>query len=172
MGNLDQGTGRFDEALASFSRALAIIEGTLGADHPQAGALLLNIGETHRAAARFEEALRHQRRAAEVFAAHFSEGHPYRGYAEAALAGSLVGLGRAEEAVEYGERALAIVAELGDPHYAAECRFVLAQALWASNRDRRRALALARAAHDALEGSDDPNIVRRRGEIEAWLSGR
>src|SRR5262249_28957893 len=76
----------------------------------------------------------------------------------------------AEEAVPIAERALATVEARPVIEIRALAELRLAQALWASGRDRPRALALARAAHDRLAPTqlkhDLAEVDARRASIE------
>lgn len=53
------------------------------------------------------------------------------------------------------------------PAALAEARFVLAQALWHSDRERPRAFARAEQARDAWR--DVGKAAKQVAEVEAWL---
>ena len=81
------------------------------------------------------------------------------------LGEALFARGKAAEAIPPLERALAIHAAAGSPpNLVAEVAYPLARALWAANRDRARARALAEQALAALAG--DPRV----DEVATWLA--
>jgi len=73
---------------------------------------------------------------------------------------------RAAEPLERGR----LAGKGASPREAEQCRFALACALWASGRDRARALALARQARAGLASLDDAKDIV--AEVDAWLAER
>jgi serine/threonine-protein kinase len=80
-----------------------------------------------------------------------------------------LGLGQAVRAVDEAEKALAMLEDMHrNPFDLAEAQSVLGQALWSSNKDRVRALALATQARDKLRTSEYTFEALR--EVESWLA--
>ena len=77
--------------------------------------------------------------------------------------------GATREARDLLERAIAIL-EKRDAELAAEAEFALAQALWTSPAERRRAVDRARHARAQLAGTRATD--RKRQALEAWLRER
>jgi eukaryotic-like serine/threonine-protein kinase len=89
-----------------------------------------------------------------------------------AIGQSTQNLGRPAEALEPLEKAVRLHAEGQAPELeVAEGRFELARALWAANRDRPRALALARQAWGFFKDAAGVDEAQRR-EMAAWVKAR
>ncbi len=87
---------------------------------------------------------------------------PLTGLGEASL-----GMGRPAAAIEPLERALAIrLTRAGEANELGETRFALARALWDANRERKRALTLARQARVDYARGDQA----KQAEIAEWLA--
>jgi len=77
-------------------------------------------------------------------------------------------VGEPSTAVSYLERSLRVrEGKESDPIPAAQARFALARALWASGGDRTRSLSLARSARQAYATNNRP---RQLGTVDAWLA--
>jgi serine/threonine-protein kinase len=80
-----------------------------------------------------------------------------------------LGLGQAGRAGDEAEKALAMLEGMQrNPFDLAEAQSVLGQALWSSNKDRGRALALATQARDKLRTSEYTFEALR--DVESWLT--
>jgi tetratricopeptide (TPR) repeat protein len=98
--------------------------------------------------------------------------HPYaRAWTQQMLGDSYVKAGKPDRAIEPLERAVAYFTRAsGDRYEKGAARFSLARVLWASGRDRVRAVALAREAKSdlaAVEVRDAASLLR---EVDAWLA--
>jgi tetratricopeptide (TPR) repeat protein len=163
-------TGRPDRALPYLQRAERIYARTLATDSPFLAMARNNVGEALRKMGRYREALDRLEPAlraldasdeARVFAANLlntiGEVHLDRGAPAAAIAPL--------------ERALGLFLRMPNPSDTGHVLFDLARALWESNRDRGRALALARQARADLAAAG----AEGEGELaalEAWLKGK
>jgi tetratricopeptide (TPR) repeat protein len=160
-------TERPDRALPYLQRAERIYARTLPAGSPFLAMARNNVGEALRKMGRYREALDWLEPAlraldasdeARVFAANLldtiGEVHLDRGAPAAATAPL--------------ERALRLFASIPNPSDTGHVRFDLARALWESNRDRGRALTLARQARGDLAAAG----AEGEGELaalQAWL---
>jgi len=77
--------------------------------------------------------------------------------------------GAPRDARDLLDRAMTIL-EKQDVEGAAEAEFALAQAMWASPSERKRAIERARHARSQLAGT--PSTDRKRQAVEAWLRER
>jgi tetratricopeptide (TPR) repeat protein len=86
------------------------------------------------------------------------------------LGGTLVLAGRVDEGLGVLEEAMTLATKTGAKVPAdqiASVEIELAKGLIKARRDRPRALALARAAHDRLVGADE---AAERAEVAKWLA--
>jgi CHAT domain-containing protein/tetratricopeptide (TPR) repeat protein len=100
--------GRLDEAERHHKRALALLEGALGRDHPSVGRAAANLGTMLNEAGRRDEAEPLLRRALAIAEAQPTKDAVSIGIIEDNLAGLLRETGRYEEARGHYERALAL----------------------------------------------------------------
>jgi tetratricopeptide (TPR) repeat protein len=158
-GNILGHLQRWPEALEAVDHALKIIEAHGGRDAETVnmrGEILLALGRLREARDTFDKAVEFEQN-------------------DRTLAYPLTGLGRVKiaegdpkGAVAHLERALRMrEAEETDPTFLAETRFALAQALWDSGVDRKRAFSLAT---EAKEGYAHEHVARELGEVDAWLA--
>jgi hypothetical protein len=95
------------------------------------------------------------------------------------IGGALVYQGKYDEARAVYDEALAIreralklrEADVREPIALAETRFDLARALWATKKDRKRAVELAKLARAEYEKAG-PAFKKKLPEIERWLRKR
>jgi serine/threonine-protein kinase len=146
LGMLEQDEGDFDAALRDESRAVAILNATLGPDHPATGVALSNLADWLERPA---EALPLAQRALAI-AEKATGASADTGYALLALGGALRGLGRDEEVIGPSERALAIFQREQRPLAVADAQANLGLALHATRRDEPRARALLLRARETL----------------------
>jgi tetratricopeptide (TPR) repeat protein len=110
---------QYDEALHLYTRALAIIEASLGPDHPNAAHVLNGLGETHRAVGRGAEAIPLLERALAIRAVSSVQSEELA-ESRFALARAL-GPAQAQRARELAEQALqAYAAAVGSEREQAE----------------------------------------------------
>jgi tetratricopeptide (TPR) repeat protein len=164
--------GRYSDAVSVLERALSAAERWPGATPAYEPMARINLANALLGLGRHAEARPHYERAVDSAARAFSPSGPE-------VAEALLGLGRChlaagapEQAIEPLERALAIHAESPtEPLEHARTRFVLAQALWNSRRDRPRALTLAQEALAAYETA--PGLrTTERDQVTTWLAHR
>jgi hypothetical protein len=100
----------------------------------------------------------------------YGVGHPQTGFAFAEIGQTLLAMHRAKEALPALERAVALLLErkVSDLDLAAP-RFALAQALWSTGGDRKRAVELADAAHAAWQEAGGP-AHDSASHAHAWLA--
>ena len=136
----------------------------------EAAYTLSNRGEYLVALGRPGEALEPIRRGLAAWEAQSGPRSPLLGYPLTALGRALLALARPSDALPPLERALRL-REAGeqDPFLVAETRFALARALWDAERDRTRALILAKKARAAYERAPDEKDA---AEIGTWLATR
>ena len=156
--------GDLDGARVELEAALAVQRRAFGDGHPDVATTHQNLAELALEAGDHAAARAHALAAVAGYEASVGADHrdlvvPLWLVGRVALAER-----RPQAAIAPLERALALP-EI-EPLQAAELRFVLAQALWAAGKDRRRALELARAALAAQEDDDG------RAPIAAWLEKR
>jgi tetratricopeptide (TPR) repeat protein len=163
-----QALGRSGEAEPLLRRMVETITRLVGPENARVAQALLNHGETLTDLRRFDEAEAALQRALSIWrdrnASPFFEGYGLMDLGRLKLAA-----GATHEARDLLERAIAIL-EKRDADLAAEAQFALAQALWTSPGERRRALELARHARTQLAGKLSTD--RNRQALEAWLRER
>jgi len=169
LGDVLKDLGNLDAALAAEDRALAIWseQGSSFAAKAEnnKAEILLALARPAEAEVTFERALRALER--EGGPDNILLAYPLNGLGETKLA-----QGDAEAAVRWFERALRLrqdSKEQYSPLLVAETQFGLARALWGANRDRPRALSLARSARAGYgDGHHDDDLAK----VDAWLAGR
>jgi tetratricopeptide (TPR) repeat protein len=161
--------GKEAEAAMYFERALSIRRKTLGPKHPTLANSLINLSQILVHQGRYAEALPRLEEAVDIRESALGPNHPDLAVALISLAEGLVWADRPGEAVSYAERAVAVRENVsGDSTILAMARFALAQALWASGKDRPRAIVLAKRARDELD--DDPGLKEEADRIDEWLA--
>ena len=99
--------------------------------------------------------------------------HPELAYTLTSLGLCALDAKRPTDGVEPLERALALRSNRDeDPRLLAFTQFALAQVLWATRSDRKRAVALARSARDAYASSEGADVASQLPIIENWLQSR
>ena len=172
LGSALRSLGRIDEAREHMVAALAILRALLPAGSPRLGSSLGNLASLHYDAGEYTEARDRYAEAFDVFAQTLDETHPFYAFALQGRGKSRWRVGEVDEGQTDLERAIAIHREAGkEPRRLAEARFALAELLWNTNRDRTRAVALARAAIDEVAAVPDADPAQRQA-WERWLSER
>jgi serine/threonine protein kinase len=148
--------------LPMFREQLALFEQAYGESHPRVGNVLFNIGDV----------LAHLHRDAEAILAFERSVAIYRRFADptsndlnqplAELGETYVRVGRFADAVAPLEASLPV--DTGDD---ARKRLSLAEALWESHGDRRRAVVLGRDARRLADKA--PALAALRAEADDWL---
>ncbi len=163
--------GQLDQAEAYYRESITLLETTLGADHPRVAIALTNFGATLQAEHKSAEALAAFQRALVINDHRFGPSYVDSFDALLGEGKSLTSLGRPNDALAPIEKALEI-ATSGDPSdwSAADARFALAQALWDSGGDRKRARELAAAARTGMATVSDATAQRDLAEIDAWIA--
>jgi len=163
-----QELGRSAEAEPLLRRMVETITRLVGPENARLAQALLNHGETLTDLRRFPEAEAALQRALSIWrdrsASPFFEGYGLMDLGRLKLAA-----GSTREARDLLERAIAIL-EKRDAELTAEAQFALAQALWASPAERRRAIELGRRARGVL--ARKLSTDRTRQALDAWLRER
>jgi hypothetical protein len=163
--------GQLQAALADVDRALAVYRAAYGNGSPQLWVVLNARGEILEAMGRYAEAETDQRAAIERANELFGTEHPWTAIAFSDLGKVLIDEKKPREALPLLEKSLRI-RERSDPNLeeTAESRFALARALWETDQDRPRALALSTIARDAY--AKLPAHQKDVAEIDAWLADK
>ncbi|MCE9574940.1 MAG: serine/threonine-protein kinase [Deltaproteobacteria bacterium] len=151
IGTVQARQGLLALAASSYARALAIIERTLGPEHPDVAHALMNAAETMRAQGALDESERALARTLAIWTKSYGPDHPYLAYAELAMATTLGAAHRPKESLASARRGLAIAtAQLGAEHeIVADLRATIGAAEVALGHapvgiaDERAAVALA-----------------------------
>jgi tetratricopeptide (TPR) repeat protein len=161
--------GRLDEALELMKRAMNIAENAFGEGNAELGEYLYSLCAVYGRRAEFALALPLCRRSLEVTEKALGTEHPRLVSPLLTLARTYVGLAQPAEAIPIAERALHLAEKLGARNIIATARADLAIALWNAERDRSRALDLARQARAAFADLGDD---KEAAVVAAWLVRR
>jgi eukaryotic-like serine/threonine-protein kinase len=149
--------GDLDEALKYQQRAVTVFEKAFGRENPETAMALNGLGGIAFKKGDLEAALAAGKAALAIREKTLGPDHPRVAYDLALVSGALIGLDRSAEAIEPLERALAMrIKRDGESEEVAEGRFELAEAMWNANRDRPRALRLARQAREYIRTMGHP----------------
>ena len=167
MGLLHSFAGRHEASMAAHREAVGVYTESLGRQHAETGAALgrqasalHDAGAYEAALPLFEEAMRILRAADPTHARLLDQ---IRGWASCQLA-----VGRPKAALQRLEAGLTISAKRDEaPVFTARLEFLTARALWAADRDRTRARALAESALGRLNGDDEH--AEDKSKIQTWL---
>jgi eukaryotic-like serine/threonine-protein kinase len=156
-----------EEAATYFKRGLAVAEGAFGTDLPEP-AVLVDLGFVSLEEEKYEEALGLFRRADALLEKQLKPDNPRLVLPLLGLGQTFLGLKDAGQSLPYLERAITLpAAKARDVAYA---KFALARALFARERDPKRAFDLAVESRDALSslrrGARD---ARELARVEAWI---
>jgi len=164
---------RHEDALAYYRRSGDIRIAKYGPEHPQAARAHSALGAALADLGRYADALEQHREAEKIYRKALGDEHEQ-------VAGALLGVGEAQlrlgqpaRAIAPLEEAVAILAKTeGNRVWWALAGFTLANALWDSNRDRKRALSLARESRGILAAAEDQDSHNKAADVEAWLKAR
>ncbi len=163
--------GRFAEARKHFLRAKAHYSRVHDARHPKVGSVLFKLGYLALDERNYEEAVKQCVAALGLLTPKRGSRHPFVVYSRLCLGEGQLGRGKPTAAIQPFERGLAALeANKANPEEICEARFGLARALWAANRDRKRALALATKAEKAARAKRKGGDLHKK--ITAWLAKR
>jgi tetratricopeptide (TPR) repeat protein len=162
--------GLDEEALMHTDRAIAVQEKALGAGHPELARQFSNRGEILRALGRYPEAMQSFQRARTIWERELGPDNLNLAYPLLGIGVIHLAQGSPARALAPLERAFSIRAlHDNEPSRRADTGFALAQALWASNRDRTRARTLAVQARDAYAKAGAKTDL---AAVERWLTSR
>ena len=139
----------------------------LGGDHPDLAVSMNNIAAVHQWADRHEEALRWAKKALAQREPKLGLDHPWLAHSLFTIGQASLDSGRHDEAIAAFERIERLLA--GNEHLPvllAESRLHLAEVLWATERDRERGLALARAVLRERPGTEEATTAAEK--IAGW----
>jgi tetratricopeptide (TPR) repeat protein len=157
------GLGRHREALEWLEKARAVYTAHFGDHSADAAQMFLLEAEAMWKHGKRGEAERLAERGYTIDAEALPVGDPIRVQAANAFAFFAMEAGDRRRALALAEEALAAASSAQDPAGFAEAQFGVAQLLWSTGGDRRRAVDLIRAA------SRSPDESMRR-DAEAWLA--
>jgi tetratricopeptide (TPR) repeat protein/predicted Ser/Thr protein kinase len=163
---------RDEEAEAHYLEALGIIERAHGPEHPHVAYTLINLANMLGGQDKPGEALPYNKRALEILEKALGPKHPNLGYPLTAIGKNLTALKRPRKALAPLKRALELREAKKTPDMQmAFTRFALANALWDSGKNRKRAIQLARqaAANYTRAGKASTEPL---AEVEAWIAER
>jgi tetratricopeptide (TPR) repeat protein len=159
--------GQHEEALQHLEKSIAIEKDGLGAGHPDLALQLNNRGEILRMLGRYGDARASLEQARSIWERELGPDNAWLAYALTGIGETLLAEGRANEALVPLARALKIrQAQDSDAAHQGETMFAYARALWDSNRDHNRAIALGEDARSFYERTPAKDKLR---EVEAWL---
>ena len=163
---------RPEEAETHFARALEILEPVVGRDHVDHAESVYGLARVDLALERLDAAERRLERVLAIREKFYGKDHNQVVHVLTRLARLRLRQGQPERARELAERAVAAVAEReGDIAEGGLARYALARALWRTNGDRGRALALAKEAAKRL--ADSPAYwAKTAREVDSWLAER
>jgi len=162
------GLGRDEEALATVERAIATMEAALGSQHPQVAIFILDRGEIRLALGQASQARADFERTLAIWKTDETPPESMS-YALTGLGLSFLAEDRAREAVAPLEEAYRIRESVkAPPQLRAQTSFALARALWQTERDRPRALVLAREARDLFPENKDADRRKVDEALASW----
>jgi hypothetical protein len=160
--------GRDAEAEPPGRRSVETFDRVLGPDSVQSALALLDYGETLTALARPADARAALTRAIRIWRGAGASAF-FIAYAEFDLARVALAEDKPAEARALLEGAVEVLAGQ-DKTVGAQARFLLAETLWKTPRERDKALTLARRARDELVAAAAP--AKKTAEIDGWLQQR
>jgi tetratricopeptide (TPR) repeat protein len=158
--------GRDQDAEPVINQALETVDRLTGSSSARFGQILLDRAEILTELRRFDQARSDLVRAQAIFK-ETGASPLFEGYGLLDLGRLQIATGALRDARATLQRARDIL-HAQNPEFAAEADFALARALWPSDRERGRAVSLARQARDAI--GSDPRGARQRKTIDDWLS--
>ncbi len=151
------------KALATAEQALVVEREVKGETHIETALAHYNVGDTLLSNDRPRDAVDSIRKAIAIWDQQLPPDHPYLDAGHIAIGDALLRAGDPRSAIAPLELAVAAGKGAGP-----RTKFFLARALWESNADRKRGVAVAKQVLAALPRED----AKLRSEIERWLIGR
>jgi tetratricopeptide (TPR) repeat protein len=151
--------------LPLFRDQLALFRRAYGDDHPRVANTLFNLGDVLAHLGRDREAVAALEQSVAIYRRFASETSIALNAPRAALGQAYVRVGRFADAVATLEPTLAL--DTGDQPAK---QLALAEALWQTGGDRRRAIALAQKAGQLAAA--DPDQAALVGQAERWVRAR
>jgi tetratricopeptide (TPR) repeat protein/predicted Ser/Thr protein kinase len=169
LGMVTNALGDHVAALAYHERALVVYEAAYGPEHPEVAVTLMLIGAQLGDMGEHARAIEQLEQARERVERSLGSEHPRHSEVLHEMGRVLLERNESGRAVDVLERAVAQRVAIGAD--ADSTRFLLARALWAADRDRVRAMDLAR---DAREGLAErlPVTATSVARIDTWLAER
>jgi tetratricopeptide (TPR) repeat protein len=159
------GKAHHDAAIARFQHAKELIEKQSGTDSIELAVLLINYGQV-RSEDSVEESLALLRQAKEILQHHKD---PRVSAPATAMAIVAYNAKRYKDALQYAEESLAALDANAPPAQVAHVKQLIAQSLWHTNGDHKRARQLATEARDIwakLGPRSEPQVKN----LDAWLA--
>jgi eukaryotic-like serine/threonine-protein kinase len=170
IAGLDQLESKDADGVARYERALGIYYKVYGEDNPNVAVTLANLGALHLVSERAAQAFDVFQKALAIDERVLGPDHPGVAYDLSGMGRAKLALGRPREALPLLERALAIREKAGvGTVETADAQFGLAQALWRTGGDRKRARKLAESAIALYEEDADPLAKESAKDTRAWL---
>ena len=164
------GQGRHEEASAETRVSLAILEATLGADHPTVAATRNDLATTLLALGHPPQAERELRAALATFERTLPDEHPNLVIVRTNLGDALAAQGDLDGARAVLERAVAVAERIeGSVQARADARRALAKVLRRSPDGQRRARELAERAREDYRTLPPDALDGQLEELDAWL---
>jgi eukaryotic-like serine/threonine-protein kinase len=167
LGLLSMEQGDHERAWQLFEQACTIWESTSGLQHPAVASCLGNLGRIHHARGEHDEADAKYAQALGIL-------EQVHGPASSTLVPTLLSLanlglerGEPAQAVLVGERAIGLLDDASSPEQLGDVRFVLARALWMSDREPERVRVLTQEAREAYERAGTARSAAL-AELHAW----
>lgn len=169
LGTVLGALGKNAESLAALRHGLAIHEKALGPDHPRVASDRSNVGSMLITENKPEEAMLELGKALPVQAKALGMENPATAFTEGNLGEAELKQKAYAKSIEHLTHAAAVLTEKApDPAALGEFHFYLAQARWAANDDRARAVALAKQGR--AQFAEAPGHEKEIAGIDAWLA--
>ncbi len=166
-------TGDLEQARKDASRTLQIWEQIGGVEHPNLWLVLDILGFISLAQGDYPQARKHLERALKISLQSFGSEHKLLVWAHSGLAGLNTQTGKTQAAISHFEKALSVCGpkkcsskERG-PH--SKALFGLAQILWKTGQDNKRAIQLAQNARELFAKLHSVQSKQHLKDAETWL---
>ena len=169
MGVVFSVQGEYEKALGYHRKALAIRENALGGEHPNVAWSLDNIGKALQTKREYKESLEYYMKSKKIYENAFGLEHPFLAWPLNGIGSVFVSLGKPNQALESLERLVSICKrKICEPESYGRGLFALARALVATNRNKDRAIKLAKQAREVF--IKNPKAFKKEiEEVNTWL---